>query len=165
MGWTEAAALVGSGLAIGLGAAGSAVGSGYIAGQSLAGSARNPARSGRSLQTMLIAQALCQTPVVFALVISLILWVQKTTFAGNGPASDVKVAAALLGAGACMGFGAIGPALGTGFVGGVAARETALRPRGESVMTRAFFVGAAVSQTTSIYALVIALLLVFWAAA
>ena len=41
----------------------------------------------------------------------------------------------------------------------------ALRPEAETQMTRAFFVGAAVSQTTSIYALVVALILVFWAAA
>ena len=163
--WTEAAAFLGAGLSIGIGALGSAVGSGTIAGKALTASGRNPARSGPSLRMMLVAQALCQTTVVFALVISLILWVQRGTYAAGTLVEDIPRVGALLGAGACMGFGAVGPALGTGDVGGAAAVVVALRPEAETQMTRAFFVGAAVSQTTSIYALVVALILVFWAAA
>lgn len=158
----HAAALLGSGLAIGLGALGPAVGGGVIGGRAVLAMSRNPRRSAPALRTMLVGQALCQTTVVYALVVSLVLWALGPSFAvGGGFMREIPRAAAVLGAGVCMGFGAIGPAIGTGEVGSVAARGMALYPESEAPLTRAFFVGAAVSQTTSVYALIVAFLLIW----
>lgn len=70
-------------------------------------------------------------------------------------------AAALLGAGVCMGIGALGPGIGQGFVGGKACEGIARSPENASLITRTMLVGQAVSESTGIYSLVIALLLIF----
>lgn len=159
--WAQAAAILGSGLAIGIGALGSGVGDGIIAGKANAAIARNPKRTGAGLRAMFIGQALCETTVIYALVISVLLWVMVSGFAEPTLVRDLPRAAALLGAGLCMGLGSLGPALGNGNVGGAAAEAITLYPESETPITKAFLVGAAVSQTTSIYALVVALMLVF----
>jgi F-type H+-transporting ATPase subunit c len=70
-------------------------------------------------------------------------------------------AAALLGAGICMGAGAIGPGIGEGFVGGKACEGIARQPELQGVLTRTMLIADAVAETTGIYALVISLLLLF----
>ena len=70
-------------------------------------------------------------------------------------------AAAMLGAGICMGFGAIGPGVGEGFCAGKACEGIARSPENAALITRTMLVGQAVSESTGIYSLVIALLLMF----
>ncbi len=70
-------------------------------------------------------------------------------------------AVALLGAGLAMGFGAIGPGVGEGFVGGKACEALGKRPDQANLITRTMLIGQAVSETTGIYSLVIALILIF----
>jgi F-type H+-transporting ATPase subunit c len=74
---------------------------------------------------------------------------------------QIARAAALLGAGICMGMGALGPGLGEGFVAGKACEGLARSPENASLITRTMLVGQAVSESTGIYSLVIALLLIF----
>lgn len=69
--------------------------------------------------------------------------------------------AALLGAGICMGIGAIGPGVGEGFVGGKACEGIARQPEAAGLLTRTMLIAQAVSESTGIYSLVIALLLIF----
>ncbi len=157
----HAAAVLGAGLSIGLGAFGPAWGSGLIAGKAVAAISRNPSRDGPTVRMMLVTQAFCQTTVIYALLVALLLWIKGPAFAQPDIAREYIRAAAVLGAGICMGFGALGPAVGTGDVGGAAAEGMALYPDAESHLMRTFFVGGAVSQTTSVYALVVAILLIF----
>ena len=70
-------------------------------------------------------------------------------------------AAALLGAGICMGCGAIGPGIGEGIVGGQACDGIARQPQLQGVLTRTMLIADAIAETTGIYALVISLLLIF----
>ena len=70
-------------------------------------------------------------------------------------------AAALLGAGICMGAGAIGPGVGEGIVGGKACEGIARKPEQAGLLTRTMLIGQAVSETTGIYSLCIALLMLF----
>ena len=70
-------------------------------------------------------------------------------------------AAALLGAGLCMGLGAIGPGIGEGVVGGKACEGIARQPELQGVLTRTMLLGDAIAETTGIYALIIAILLIF----
>lgn len=70
-------------------------------------------------------------------------------------------AAALLGAGLCMGLGAIGPGIGEGFVGGKACEGIARQPELQGPITRTMLIADAIAESTGIYALVIALLLIF----
>lgn len=69
-------------------------------------------------------------------------------------------AAALLGAGIAMGFGAIGPGVGEGFAAGKACEGVAKRPEKAALLTRTMLIGQAVSESTGIYSLVIAFILI-----
>ncbi len=70
-------------------------------------------------------------------------------------------AAALLGAGLCMGLGAIGPGIGEGVVGGKACEGIARQPELQGTLTRTMLLADAIAETTGIYALIIAILLIF----
>lgn len=67
----------------------------------------------------------------------------------------------LLGAGLAMGLGAIGPGVGEGFAAGKACEAIGRKPEEAGLLTRTMLVGQAVSESTGIYSLVIALLLLF----
>ena len=68
---------------------------------------------------------------------------------------------ALLAAGISMGFGAVGPGIGEGFVGGKACEAIGKRPDEANLITKTMIIGQAISETTGIYALVVALILIF----
>ena len=73
----------------------------------------------------------------------------------------VMEAGKFLGAGLAMGLGAIGPGIGEGYVAGRACEGIAKRPEQAPLLTRTMLIGQAVSESTGIYSLVIALLLLF----
>lgn len=75
--------------------------------------------------------------------------------------ADLVKAAAFLGAGLAMGFGAIGPGVGEGFAAGKACEAIGKKPEEAGLLTRTMLVGQAVSESTGIYSLVVALLLLF----
>ncbi len=75
--------------------------------------------------------------------------------------AEIIRAASLLGAGLAMGLGAIGPGVGEGFVGGKACEAIGNKPEEANLLTRTMLIGQAVSESTGIYSLVIALLLIF----
>lgn len=76
-------------------------------------------------------------------------------------AETIIRAVALLGAGIAMGFGAIGPGIGEGFAAGKACEGISRRPEESGLLTRTMLIGQAVSESTGIYALVIAFILIF----
>ncbi|MDY6909827.1 MAG: ATP synthase F0 subunit C [Thermodesulfobacteriota bacterium] len=75
--------------------------------------------------------------------------------------ADLIRAASLLGAGISMGLGAIGPGVGEGFAAGKACEAIGRKPEEAGLLTRTMLVGQAVSESTGIYSLVVALLLMF----
>ena len=70
-------------------------------------------------------------------------------------------AGAMIGAGICMGFGAIGPGVGEGFAAGKACEAIGRSPENAGLLTRTMLIGQAVSESTGIYSLVVALLILF----
>ena len=66
-----------------------------------------------------------------------------------------------LGAGICMGIGAIGPSIGEGHAVANACEAIGRQPESKSAVTSTMIMGCAVAETTGIYALVIAILLIF----
>ena len=66
-----------------------------------------------------------------------------------------------LGAGLCMGIGAIGPALGEGNAVGKALEGMARQPESAGNLRTNMILGCAITETTGIYSLVIALLILF----
>ena len=76
--------------------------------------------------------------------------------------SDAIVkAACALGAGLAMGLGAIGPAIGEGNAVGKALEGMARQPEATGNLRTNMILGCAITESTGIYSLVIALLLLF----
>ena len=66
-----------------------------------------------------------------------------------------------LGAGLCMGIGAIGPAIGEGNAVGKALEGMARQPEAAGDLRTNMILGCAITETTGIYSLVVALLILF----
>ena len=66
-----------------------------------------------------------------------------------------------IGAGLCMGIGAIGPAIGEGNAVGKALEGMARQPEAAGDLRTNMILGCAITETTGIYSLVIALLILF----
>jgi ATP synthase F0 subunit c len=150
------AALVGAGLSTGLAAIGSGFGGGLAAGASCEGIARQPESVGNVTTIMLVGQAVAQTPSIFGLLVSFIL-----LFKSFPESTTLQAAMALLSAGLCMGFGGIGPGIGNGMAAQGAVTWVARNIKHAGELMRIMLVGQAVSQSTAIYAMVVALVLIF----
>ncbi len=160
--WARAFSFLGAGIAMGLGCTGPNYGSGYSGSKALQAIGRTPTHSGGITANMLIGQALSQTSAIFALVVSLLLLymvpgqMQNPTLAGM-----ILKATAYVGAGLVIGIGTLGPGAGIGFVAGATNDNLSKHNKDKSVLTRTMFLGAAVAESTSIYSLVVAFLLIF----
>ncbi len=75
--------------------------------------------------------------------------------------ADIIRALSLLGAGLAMGFGAIGPGIGEGYAAGRTCEAIGRNLKEAGLLTRTMILGQAISESTGIYALVVALLLIF----
>jgi ATP synthase F0 subunit c len=148
-------AYIGGGIAMGLGAVGAAIGEGYTAAEANMAVSRNPKISGDIFKNMLVGQAVAESASIFALVIAILL-----LFLDIPTTGELK-AAALFGAGLCMGFGAIGSGVGSGFPGGNACSGISRQPAAMSRLTTNMLIGSAVCQTPAIFSMVVALMLIF----
>ena len=66
-----------------------------------------------------------------------------------------------IGAGICMGFGAIGPGIGEGIAVSKALEGMARQPEAAGTLRTNMILGCAMAETTGIYSLLIAFLLMF----
>lgn len=153
----QQAALLSAGLCMGLGAIGPGLGAGLPGGAACLGAARSPRTSRQLTTTMLVGQGVAQTPSVFALLVSLLLLFGNYSSRGGG----LTLVAALLGAGLATGLASIGTGIGSGMAAASACDATARRPGSAQLLLRSMLVGQAVSQSTSIYALVVSLILLY----
>ncbi len=149
------ASYTGAGFCIGLGAIGAALGEGYTAGFANQGLSQKPEQSGDIMKNMLVGQAVAESAAIFALVVAILLIFMDM------PSDNMLTAAALLGAGLSMGFGAIGSGIGSGFPGGQACLGLSRQPAMASRLTTNMLIGSAVCQTPAIFSMVIALMLMF----
>ena len=72
----------------------------------------------------------------------------------------IVLAASAIGAGLAM-IAGIGPGIGEGFAVGKACEAIGRQPESSGAVTRTMFIGCAVAESTGIYALIIAILLIF----
>ncbi len=151
-------ACLGGGLAMGLGAIGPAFGIGMAGAKACEAVARQPKAAGPITKTMLVGQAVSESPAIFALLVSIFL-----VFKIFKMPDDISIwhLAALISAGVCTGLGAIGPGIGAGMANASACEGVGRDPELESHMLRTMLIGQAVSQSTSVYSLVISMCLLF----
>ncbi len=75
--------------------------------------------------------------------------------------ADIATAAKYLAAGFVMGIGAIGSAIGEGNVAAHALDGMARQPEMEGALMRTMIVGQAITESTGIYSLLVAIVLLF----
>ena len=152
---------LGGAIAIGFGTIGAGIGLGIAGGGALDGIARNPQKESSLVRTMFLSMAITESPAIYALVISLILLfvftVPDAMTWGQGWAELAK----LLGGGIAIGLGTIGAGAGVGIAGLGGLIGIARRPQKEGAMLRTMFIGMGVTESPTIYALVVSLILLF----
>lgn len=154
--WAVLGICLGAGVAMGASALGPGIGSGMTAGGAITGMGRFPKNHGIVLRTMLIGQAICQTPAILGMLVAFIM-----IFTLDDLQNDVIGFAKTFGAGIAVGFGGVGPGIGSGSAGDSACLVTAARPRLDSLQIRTMLIGQAVAQSTAIYSFIIALMLLY----
>jgi F0F1-type ATP synthase membrane subunit c/vacuolar-type H+-ATPase subunit K len=147
---------IGAGLSIGVSALGSGIGSGRTAGGAVEGISCWPQSYGTTLRTMLVGQAVCETPAIFGMLVAFIMM-----FALQDMDTGLLGFAKVFGAAVAVGFGGIGPGIGSGLAAGSGCAATAAKPLHDALIMRTMLIGQAVSQSTAIYALIIALALLY----
>ena len=73
----------------------------------------------------------------------------------------LAIAGKAIGAGLCMGIGAIGPGIGEGNAVGKALEGMARQPEATGTLRSTMIMGCAIAETTGIYALLISFLILF----
>lgn len=147
--------LIGAGVAIGLGSIGPAIGLAHFARTAIQGIGSNRNASGRILTFTFISQAIIESPIIFALVISLFLLfggIPKTLIGG----------VAMLMAGVTTGLGMFGPGLSSGRTAAAACKEIAANPENYPALARTSIFAQGVIDTAAIYVLLIALGFIFF---
>jgi len=66
-----------------------------------------------------------------------------------------------LAAGLCMGLGAWGPAIGEGLIGSKAIESMARQPEMANTLLRTMIIADAIDETTGIYSLIVAIMILF----
>lgn len=76
-------------------------------------------------------------------------------------ASAIAIAGKAIGAGLCMGIGAVGPGIGEGTAVAHALDGMARQPEATSNLRSTMITGCAITETTGIYALIVSALILF----
>ena len=77
------------------------------------------------------------------------------------PGSELIRTTAFIASAICMGMGAIGSAFGIGIIGGKDITNTSINPKQEGALLKTMLIAMAIASTTAMYALLVALLLLF----
>lgn len=148
-------AALGAGISIGIASFAAGPGSSFPAGMACEAVARQPHLRKPFLVQMLLGQALTQTALIFALLISLLL-----LFLPKSPYAVLVDYVAVLSAGICMGFGSIGASLGSGLATGSFFLGVRYHPdsgKAFGPLTIVMMLGVAVGHASCIYALIVSL--------
>ena len=166
---------LGAGMAM-IAGIGAGIGEGNAVARACTAIARQPDSRGAVTTTMLMGCAISETCGLFALVIAILLLfvapnalreAMEATLASTQLDSDLlPIACGILlggcglGAGMAM-IGGMGPSIGEGNAVARACEAIGNKPQNQGMVTTTMLMGCAVAETTGLYALVIAILLIF----
>ncbi len=152
-----AASAIGVGFAM-IAGIGPGIGQGYAAGKGAEAVAKNPKGGRNATMVMLLGAAVAETSGILALVVALIMLFGNPLV--NMEGSVWILSASAIAAGLSM-IAGIGPGIGQGYAAGKGTEAAGKRPKYQSMIVRTMLLGQAVAQTTGIYALIIAMALLF----
>lgn len=149
----ESLRLMACGLCIGLGSIGPAIGLATFARSACKSLGINRNAYNKILTFMFVSEAIIETPLIFALIVSILLI--NTSITDN----NLTSAFALLGASLSIGIGTLGAGISSGKTSAAACEQIALNPDNYPVLSRASLFAQGIIDTCAIYSLLIALLL------
>lgn len=150
-----AAARLGAGFAMGLGALGPGIGVGLANAGACRAVGRRPETSADVTTVMLVGQSVAESSAIFALIVALLLAIHPAA------TTDIGVVCKFIGAGLCIGFGSMGPGLGAGIAAQFGVYSVGCNTRQKPAIMRTMLLGQAVSQSTASFSLCIALMLIY----
>jgi F0F1-type ATP synthase membrane subunit c/vacuolar-type H+-ATPase subunit K len=143
--------LIASGICIGVGSVGPAIGLAHFAKVACASIGINRNSFNKILSFTFISEAIIETPIIFALIISLLLINSKVA---DG---DMIHAIGMLAAALCISLGTIGAGISSGRTAAAACHQIALAPEQHSILSRTSMFAQGLIDTCAIYALIISL--------
>ncbi len=152
---SQALALVGAGVAIGFGCVGPALGGGLLAKVTTKSIGLNRLAFSRLFTFTFISQAIIETPVIFASIISFLLTTRYTYVPDHW-----LYGLAYLAFGATIGFGTFGAGISSGRSAAAGALQIAYNPQSYNFISRASMLAQGLIDTCAVYAFIIALWLV-----
>lgn len=151
----EGLRLLAMGVCIGLGSMGPAIGLGLFAYGACKHISINRDSYERLFSFMIISQALIETPMIFALTISLLL-------AFSAYASTLVGGIAYLAAAFCMGIGTLGSGISSALTASFASKQIAFTQDESHEIHHTSMLAQGLIDTSAIYAFIIATALIFW---
>ncbi len=153
---SQSLTLIASGLSIGLGCIGPALGSGNFTAHACKSTGLNKTIFQEMFTFTLISQALIETAVIFAAIVSLLLISQAPSVPDYTIIGWVYIAISFT-----MGIGTLGAGISSGRIAASAAIQMALNHSARTSLSRASMLAQGLVDTIPIYALIIALWVIF----
>lgn len=145
--------VIASGLCIALAAVGPAIGSALMTYAACDAFGRNSAAYNKIFSFTIINQAIIETPIILASVIS--FWLLQLN-----PGSDTLQAAKYIAAACCMGIGTWGVGINSGRTVATTIKEIAKNPDNYALLSRTSMIALGLIDTSAIYVFIIALFLI-----
>lgn len=147
--------LIAAGLAIGLGSIGPATGLAIFSRSACKGIGLNRKAYGPLMSFTFISQAIIETPIIFALTISLILIFFTTKV-------SMLTSIAWIAAACCIGLGTLGPGIASGRTAAAAAQQIALDHKQYSILSKTSMFAQGLIDACAIYTFLISFLIILF---
>lgn len=149
--------LISSGVCIGLGSIGPAIGLAFFTTTACKSMGVNRSSYRQLFSFALISQAIIETPILFALIVSVSLLLVVPAVASESLIDGIM----LLSAGLCTGIGTMAPGISSGKTATEACKQIAQNPEAYSVLSGVSMFAQGLIETAAIYAVLISFLLLF----
>jgi F-type H+-transporting ATPase subunit c len=149
--------LMAAGITIGLGSFGPGIGLSLCAKNALKAISLNKKSYNKILSFTLLSEAIIETPVVFAIIISLLLLFAIPPIASH----EILRACALVAASFCVGIGTFGTGIGSGSIAKTAVLAMGMYQNSQVSVARMSFFSQGLVETTVIYATLIGFVLMY----
>ncbi len=154
-----ACSAIGAGIGL-IAGCGPGIGQGLAAGKGAEAVGKNPEAQGDIMKTMLLGQAVAETTGIYSLVVALILLFVHPFGEVTTLGKAIVYGGSAIGAGIGL-IAGLGPGIGQGTAAGRGAEAVGRQPSAQGDIMKTMLLGQAVAETTGIYSLVVALILLF----
>lgn len=151
----ESVRLLASGICMGLGTIGPAIGLAAFAKNACKGIGLNRHSYNKMVSFTFISQAIIETPMLFALVISLFIL-------GTSSGDNWTRVIGLLASGLCAGIGTFAPGISSGRTAAKACEQLALHPQQYGTLSKMSMLAQGIIDSNAIYAFLVAMILYFF---